>query len=173
MTASRNRQRGAAMLVVMIVMAALMTAGGLAIYVSSSETRSTGYVSANRQAMFCAEAGLAAARATVTANYQSWDLAIDGDDGNDPAWYPIRGYLVDGGVGDFDYEVTIRDNDDEQAPAANDPSKDSDLQVYMTSACLKYPDSPKTVTELIQYQGGGYTYRNQSGQGAGNTGNAN
>ena len=43
-------------------MAALMTAGGLAIYVSSSETKSTGYIASGRQALYCAEAGLAAAR---------------------------------------------------------------------------------------------------------------
>ena len=43
----------------------------------------------------------------------------------------------------------------------------------MTSTCLKYPESPKSVTELVRYEGGGYSYRNQSGQGAGNTGNAN
>ena len=86
MTDPPRRERGAAMMVVMIVMAALMTAGGLAIYVSTSETRSTGYVSAERQALFCAEAGLAAARSTVTANYATWSQAhslaladIDGD----------------------------------------------------------------------------------------------
>jgi type II secretory pathway component PulK len=152
MSRTRNAQRGAgaAMLVVMIVMAALMTAGGLAIYVSTSETRSTGYVAANRQALFCAEAGLAAARSMVTSNYAQWGSVLDADAGNDPTWYPIRGYLADDGTGDYDYEVTIRDNDDEIAPA-----------------------TPRTVTELVQYQGGGYTYRNQSGQGAGNTGNAN
>jgi hypothetical protein len=169
----RDPQRGAAMMVVMVVMAALMTAGGLAIYVSNSETRSTGYVSSSRQALFCAEAGLAQARAVVTANYASWNAVLDADASNDPTWYPIRGYLEDGATGDFDYEVEIRDNDDEVAPAVNDPAKDSDLQVYVSSTCLKYPDTPRTVTELTLYSGGGYTYRNQSGQGAGNTGNAN
>jgi hypothetical protein len=173
MSNTRDAQRGAAMLVVMIVMAALMTAGGLAIYVSTSETRSTGYVAANRQALFCAEAGLAAARSHVTANYAQWGAVLDADAGNDPAWYPVRGYLDDDATGEFDYEVTIRDNDDEIAPAVNNAAQDSDLQVYVSATCLKYPETPRTVTELVQYQGGGYTYRNQSGQGAGNTGNAN
>ena len=170
---NRVQERGAAMMVVMIVMAALMTAGGLAIYVSTSETRSTGYVSSSRQALFCAEAGLASARSIVTANYTSWGLALDANDTNDPAWYPIRGYLSDTGTGDYDYEVRIRDNDDEHSPAANDPATDIDLQVYVESTCLKYPETPRTVTELIEYQGGGYVYRNQAGQGAGNSGNAN
>jgi hypothetical protein len=169
----RNSERGAAMLVVMIVMAALMTAGGLAIYVSSSETRSTGYVASSRQALFCAEAGLAQARSVVTQNYSTWGLVLDTNTGNDPTWYPIDGYLTDDGTGDFDYEVTIRDNDDELAPTANDATKDIDFQVYVTSTCLKYPESPRSVTELVRYEGGGYSYRNQSGQGAGNTGNAN
>lgn len=170
---NRSNQRGAAMMVVMIVMAALMTAGGLAIYVSSSETKSTGYVATSRQALFCAEAGLAASRSVITANYASWGLALDGDDGNNPGWYPVQGYLSDTGTGDPDYEVTIRDNDDEHSPAINDPTKDSDLQVYVQATCLKFPDTPRTVIELIQYQGGGYVYRDQSGQGGGNTGNAN
>jgi hypothetical protein len=170
---NRTQERGAALMVVMIVMAALMTAGGLAIYVSSSEIKSTGYVATSRQALFCAEAGLAASRSVVTANYASWGLALDGDSGNDPLWYPIQGHLSDTPSGDPDYEVTIRDNDDEHSPAPNDPTKDSDLQVYVQATCLKYPDTPRTVTELIQYQGNGYVYRNQSGQGGGNTGNAN
>lgn len=171
---TRNPERGAAMMVVMVVMAALMTAGGLAIYVSTSETKSTGYVSSNRQALFCAEAGLAAARSVVTANYATWNAVLDADAGNDPTWYPIRGQLTDEDpTGESDYEVTIRDNDDEVAPAANDPAKDADLQVYVTSSCLKYPDTPRTVTELVLYHGGGYSYRNQSGQGTSNTGNAN
>ena len=169
----RQAQRGAAMLVVMVVMAALMTAGGLAIYVSTSETRSTGYVSSSRQALFCAEAGLAQARAVVTQNYNTWTQVLDTNATNDPTWYPIDGYVTDDATGDFDYEVTIRDNDDEIAPTANDPTKDTDLQVYVTSTCLKYPESPKSVTERVRYEGGGYSYRNQSGQGAGNTGNAN
>lgn len=168
-----SSQRGAAMMVVMIVMAALMTAGGLAIYVSSSETRSTGYVASSRQALFCAEAGLAAARDTITGNYASWSLALDDDDTNDPPWYPVTGHVDDAATGDADYEVRIRDNDDEQAPSPNDPTKDSDLQVYVESTCLKYPDAPRMVTELIQYTGGGYVYRNQAGQGGGNTGNSN
>jgi hypothetical protein len=170
---TRNPQRGAAMMVVLITMAALMTAGGLAIYVSSSETRSTGYVATSRQALYCAEAGLAAARDTITGNYASWGDALDDDEANDPDWYPITGRLDDDPTGDPDYEVVIRDNDDEHSPNANDPTKDSDLQVYVESTCLKYPDAPRVVTELIQYTGGGYVYKNQSGQGGGNTGNSN
>ena len=173
MTRARCSEHGAAMLVVMVVMAALMTAGGIAIYMSTSETRSTGYVASGRQALFCAEAGLAQARAVVTANYATWGAVLDTNTGNDPSWYPIEGHVTDGATGDPDYEVTIRDNDDEIAPAVNDPTKDSDLQVYVTSTCLEYPDTPRSITELIRYQGGGYSYRNQSGQGAGNTGNAN
>ena len=174
MTAASIRdQRGAAMIVVLIVMAALMTAGGLALYVSTSETRSTGYIAAGRQALYCAEAGLAAARATVTANYNQWGQVLDEDGQNDPAWYPIQGTLSDDPTGAPDYEVRIRDNDDEMAPATNDPEVDSDMKVWVESTCLKYPDTSRTVTELIQYQSTGYVYRNQAGQGGGNTGNTN
>lgn len=39
--------------------------------------------------------------------------------------------------------------------------------------CVKYPEYPRTVTELVEYSSGGNGYRNQAGQGAANTGNTN
>jgi hypothetical protein len=150
-----RNQRGAAMFVVMITVAALLTAGLLTVHVGEAETKSIDYVASERRALFCAESGIADSRVIVGANYEMWDTLLDSDASNDPAWYPIRGYL-DGdhhSAGDpFDYEVTIEDNDDE-SPSPNLPTTDNDLRVFIVARCLKY--------------------RNQSGQGASNTGNAN
>ena len=164
------------MFVVMIVITALITAGMIAIYVGAAETRSSDYVASSRRALFCAEAGIASSRAVVGANYASWGTVLDADSGNDPTWYPIRGWLDDGVHASTDvpdYEVTIRDNDDELPPMVNNLARDNDLHVFVVSRCLKYPDMPRAVSELIEYQGGGNVYRNMAGQGASNTGNNN
>ena len=172
---TRNRQAGSAMFVAMVVITALLTAGMIAIYVGAAETRSSDYVATSRRSLFCAEAGIAASRGVVGTNYGSWGLVLDADVNNDPAWYPMRGYLDDDHDPNAppDYEVTIRDNDDELPPMANNLNRDNDLKVFVVSRCLKYPEMPRTVSELIEYEGGGNVYRNMSGQGASNTGNNN
>ena len=58
-------------------------------------------------------------------------------------------------------------------PLTNDPVADNDLKVFIVSRCLKYPEHPRTVMELIEYTAAGHAYRNQAGQGASNTGNSN
>ena len=164
-------QRGAAMMVVIIMLAALLAAGAVAIHVQMSDTRSTELVKTGRDALYCAEAGLSYARPIVGLSFATWSEALDGDPANDPPWYPIRADLD--GDGTPDVEVTLRDNDDERPPAANDPSRDNDLQVFMIARCLRFPNTPREVMELVGYQGGGALYRNQAGQGASNTGNIN
>jgi hypothetical protein len=47
------------------------------------------------------------------------------------------------------------------------------MRVFVVSKCVRYPETPREVTELIYYSGAGNSYRNQAGQGAGNSGNAN
>jgi hypothetical protein len=169
----RSTESGAAMMLVVTLLAALLAGGALAIYLEVSDTRATSYVPAARRSLYCAEAGLAAARPIVGANYATWVDVLDGNPENDPPWYPITGDIDDPPDGVPDYEVAIRDNDDELAPAANDPTHDNDLEIFVVSTCIKYPDSPREVLELVMYKGGGAVYRNQSGQGSGNTGNTN
>jgi hypothetical protein len=173
--AKMNNQRGAAMFVVMITVGALLTAGLLTVHVGESETKSIDYVASSRRALFCAEAGVAAAREAIGGAFATWDTMLDTDTGNNPSWYPIRGYLDNASHGPsepYDFEVTITDNEDE-SPATDDPRRDSDLRVFVVSRCLKYPETPRVVSELIEYEATGTVYRNQSGQGASNTGNAN
>jgi hypothetical protein len=169
----RARERGVALVLVLIVVMGLTTVGLLAIYATMGETRSTSYGVDSKAALYCAEAGLAKARPIIGANYPAWAAILDGNPANDPAWYPITGDLDVPPDGVNDFVVTIRDDDDEPAGAANDPTHDNNLSVYVVSTCTRYPDTPRQVTELIHYQGVGNVYRAQAGHGPSNTGNAN
>lgn len=168
---TRHSERGSIMLVVALILVALLAGGGIALYVQVSSTRSTSYLASSRSALYCAEAGLAAGRRVIGQNVSEWSAILDGSDTNDPSWYPITGDLD--GDGAADYEVTVRDNDDELPPDPNNPQIDSDLAVFVISRCTRYPETPREVFELVMFTTGGGGYRNQAGQGTGNTGNAN
>ena len=169
----RNGERGSAMVVVMVILVALLSAGSVAIYVQVADTRTTGMIRQSRDALYCAEAGLATARPLVGQNFADWPILLDDDPDNDigAGWYPVEGDLD--GDGEIDYSVTIRDNNDEVPPQPNNTTKDNDLRVFIVSKCLKFRDTPREILELILYEGGGTVYRNQAGQGSSNTGNAN
>lgn len=171
MPAADPGQRGSAMLLVSTLLVALLAAGGVALYIELQGTKSADMVKASDSSLYCAEAGLVAARSIVAVNYLAWPTLLDSDPSNDPTWYPIRGD-VDGDGAD-DYEVTIRDNDDDVPPAASDPTFDNDRRVFMVSRCLKSSDTSREVTELVSVSGGGHVYRNQAGGGAFNSGNQN
>jgi hypothetical protein len=86
----------------------------------------------------------------------------------EPLWLSSAfSHDIDGVAGN-DFEVFITDNDDEVG--TNDLVHDSDLKIFVVSRCLKYPDTPKEVEVLIQYSGGGQSYKAQAG---GNQGNGN
>ena len=161
------------MFIVVLVISSLMTVGLLAIYMTIGETKSTSYTVDSKAALYCAEAGLAKARPLLAANYPAWGVILVGDPASYPAWYPIMGDIDSPADGVNDFTVTIRDNDDEPAGSANDPTKDNDMRVFVVSRCTRYPETPREVTELLYYSGGGTSYRTQSGLGAGNTVNSN
>lgn len=163
-------QRGAAMLLVATLLVALLAGGGVALYLQLQSTKSAGLIKASRRSLYCAEAGLATSRTIITLNHATWPLVLDADDTNNPAWYPIVGD-IDGVAGD-DFEVTIRDNDDE-LPPNNDLTRDVDLQVFAVARCTQNGAVSREVVELLQVSGGGHLYRNQAGGGASNTGNQN
>jgi hypothetical protein len=161
------------MLLVSIILIALLSGGAIALYIQMSANKQVGLTSKSRASLYCAESGLVEARATVGAFYSLWNDLLDGDPSNDPAWYPFRGDIDEPKDGIMDYEVTVRDNDDEPSTVPNDPARDNDLKIFIISRCTKYPDAPREVLELVIYDQGQQQYRNQSGQGSGNTGNAN
>ena len=167
----RVREDGSAMIIVVTILAALLAGGAVAIQVQVLSTRASGIVRANRSSLYCAEAGLAAARPLIGTNFSLWKNILDTNPNNDPIWYPIRGDIDEPPDGVMDFEVTVRDNLDEPLP--HNPNEDTDQRVFIISRCTKYPNTPRAVLELVSFTGGGTVYRNQSGQGSGNTGNAN
>jgi hypothetical protein len=169
----RDPERGSVMLLVSIILIALLSGGAIALYIQMSSNKQVGFTSTSRASLYCAESGLAEARATIGAFYSVWNDILDTDPANDPPWYPIRGDIDDPKDGVTDFEVTVRDNDDEPTSMPNDPTHDNDLKIFIISKCTKYPDAPREVLELVVYDQGQQQYRNQAGQGSGNTGNAN
>jgi hypothetical protein len=162
-------ERGAALVVTMRVVVALLAAGALALYLQMADTHSAQYVTQGRGALFCAESGLAGARDYVSDNSVDWPQMLDTDTSNDPDGYPVEGDLDGDGVNDW--RVVIRDDDDEFP--TNDPNVDANGTIFLVSTCLQYPDTPREVLEMISFSGGGTNYRNQSGQGAGGSNNVN
>jgi hypothetical protein len=168
----RRGERGSTMVVVMMILLALLAAGAGVIYLQVSSTRATGLIRQSRDALFCAEAGLARTRNKIGASYALWDDMLDTDPSNDPGGYPYTGD-IDGDDED-DWEVTIKDNDDENpATLPNDLTKNNDLKIFVVSKCIKYPDTPREIMELVTYTGAGNVYRDQNRQGSGGTDNAN
>lgn len=166
----RRSERGAALAVTLILITALLAGGALAMYLQVADTRSARFVTESRASLFCAEAGLAGARTYIALHAAEWNVMLDTDEANDPDGYPVTGDLD--GDGTDDWSVSIRDNDDERVGTV-DPYADIDGAIFMVATCTKYPDTPREVLELISFSGGGTNYRNQSGQGAGGSNNAN
>jgi hypothetical protein len=166
---TRSSQRGSAMLVTLILIAALL--GGAAVLASTqlAASRSTDLVRTTMLSTNCAEAGLSAARPVVLANYAQWAGSLG--TGTEPSWITsgVNHDLDGDGVADF--VVTLKDNDDD-APAANDLLHDNDLRIFIVSRCTKYSEVPKEVEELVRYSGGGTCYQSQQG-GCASNGNSN
>jgi hypothetical protein len=166
------------MLVTLIVIAALLAGAGVLVSMQLGANRASDLTRNGMSSMYCAEAGLVAARPIVAANYPLWNAALlAGSGAGEPAWLyngiTQAGHDIDNpadGVDDF--TIYLRDNDDEVAPATNDPTHDSDLRVFIVSRCLKYTDTVQEVEELVHFTGGGTCYQSQEG-GCGGNGNAN
>lgn len=167
-----NRQAGSTMVLVMVILVSLLAGAGITLYLQLQQTRGISLVKKKRYSLYCAEAGLAAARLPLGEAYALWPTLLD-PGATKPSWYPLEGDLDDPPDGEMDYRVAIMDNDDELPPLDNDPTVDNDLKVFLVSKCNKYPDAPRAVLELVTYEGGGALYRDQDCQGSGCTGNAN
>jgi hypothetical protein len=176
----RERQRGSAMLVTMIVIAALLAGAAVLASMQMSSNRSTELTRNGLASLYCAEAGLAAAREYIGSNYGQWNPALaancaDGDCKSvvQPSWLDntIFSHDLDNPADSVDdFMVSLRDNDDEIG--AQNGSVDADDKVYIVSRCLKYPDTPKTVEELIEYKPAMNCYKMGKG-GCNSQGNSN
>jgi len=173
----RNSERGSAMLTAMILMGALLAGAAALVSVQMASTKSSGMTRTGISAQYCAEAGLVAARATIAANPGEWAAALAASAAAapnppaEPAFLSAITHDLDGD-GAADFIVYLRDNNDELPPNTDDQTRDNDLRVYVVSRCIKYPDTPREVVELVEQTVGGHTYRSQEG-GWNNNGNDN
>ena len=163
------------MLVTMMLISALLAGAAVLVQMNLVGERTADLQRSKLGSLYCAEAGLAAARPVIAANYASWAAALAATPSTaEPAWLSsgIGSHDLDGdGVADF--AVYIKDNDDELPPAANDPSTDSDLKIWIVSRCVKYPDTQQEVEELVTWSGGGTCYNAQGPGGCAGNGNTN
>ena len=163
---TRRGQRGSAMLVTLILVSALIAGGAVLVSMQMSSNRGAEVTNTGMTALYCAEAGLAAARPIVIANYLNWagNLGINAE----PSWLASIDHDVDNdGAAANDFTITLKDNDDELS-GTNDVSVDQDLRIFVISTCNLFPDTPKQVMELVRYSGGGQKYKAQAGGNAGN-----
>ena len=163
---TRRHQRGSAMLVTLILVSALIAGGAVLVSMQMSSNRGAEVTNTGMTALYCAEAGLAAARPIVIASYTSW--AGNLGTGTEPSWLSTIDHDVDNdGASAPDFTITLKDNDDELT-GTNDVSVDQDLRIFVISTCNLFPDTPKQVMELVRYSGGGQKYKAQAGGNAGN-----
>ena len=161
------------MIVTLIVTSSLIAGATVLASMQLASTRSADLSRSGLSSLYCAEAGLAAARPIVAGNYTNWSTALAASasgDTSEPSWLQTAiNHDLDGdGVADF--SVYIKDNDDELPPKANDLANDNDLRVWIVSKCTKYTDTVQEVEELVIYNGGGNCYKAQLG-GCGGNGN--
>jgi hypothetical protein len=180
------------MLVTLIIIISLLAGAAVVVSMQLGGTRSTDLAKTGMTATYCAEAGLAAAAPIVAQNYPLWNASLctlrpttgltpattcglGAGTAAEPAWLSAAitpaGHDLDGD-GQPDFYVYLVDNDDELAPTANNPAIDQDLRIFIVSHCIKFPDAPKEVEELVQYSGGGTCYQSQLG-GCGGNNNGN
>jgi hypothetical protein len=170
----RNSERGSAMLVAMILMAALLAGATVLVSLQLSSNRSTELTKTGISALYCAEAGLTATRATIAINQPNWTAALAA--GGQPTWLnsPTINHDLDpsDGVTTDDFTVTLEDNHDEVPPTGDNQQVDIDGRIYIVSRCTKYPDTPREVRELITFTELKHCYGSQRG-GCGGNGNMN
>ena len=172
----KNSERGSAMLITLVLISALLGGAAILSSLQISSVRGTGLSRSKMSATYCAEAGLTMSHVSASKNYSLWNSALCKPSCAAPAqpsWLGSNAFshdLDDDGVDDF--SITLRDDDDEVAPAPNDPAIDLNYKVYLVSTCLKYPDTPVQVMELVKYSPTAQCYQSQEG-GCNSRGNMN
>ena len=176
----RQRERGTAILVTMIVIVALLGGGAVLVGMQMSSTRSTEVTRSSMTALHCAEAGLNAARRPVNDAYTpdgTWGGFLGKQ--TTPPTYDEPTYVAAGAIdhdldgdGGNDFKIHLEDNDDEFGGLTPNLTIDNDLQIYIVSTCLKFPENRKQVRELIRFKVGQKYYNSQAG-GIGGNNNVN
>lgn len=166
----RDREHGGAMLVTLVIITAVLSGAAILVSLQLASNRSTDLTRSGLSALYCAEAGVAGARAVVSQNYENWSSAL-ANPNVEPVWLQ-NGFNHDiDGDNIADFKITLKDNDDE-LPATNNPNVDIDMMVFVQSECIKYPETPKKVSELLLFKPAMNCYESQEG-GCNARGNAN
>ena len=174
----RHSERGSAMLVTMIIVSALFAGAAVLVSMQMATNKTSDVERNGLAALYCAEAGLTASHVAVANNYSNWSAALCSSNcgsANQPSWLSNTAFSHDlDGDGVDDFYVYLRDNDDETgtAPSNNALGSNSDYKVFIVSTCMKYPDYPKQVMELILYTPTPTCYQSQEG-GCNGRGNNN
>lgn len=165
----RNSQRGSAMLVAMILMAALLAGAAVLVSLQLSSNRSTEMTKTGITALYCAESGLTASRQVIATNQSDWNNHLGTD--IEPSWLSAVDHNIDEDAANTaDFRVTLEDNFDEVGTDV--PGTDSDGKIYVVSRCLMFPDTPREVRELVTFTQVTHCYSAQRG-GCGANGNMN
>jgi len=167
----RNSQRGSAMLITLILMAALLAGAAVLVSLQLAANKNTDLTRTGMTALYCAEAGLTITRATISANQETWSDYLG--TGNEPTWLSALNHDVDGDGTGPDYKVTLEDNFDETT-GGDIPAVDKDNRIFLVSRCIdtRFADTPREIRELVNYALITNCYNSQRG-GCGGNGNMN
>jgi len=164
----RRPELGSALLITLLIITSLLAGAAVIGGMQLRGARSADLTRNGLASLYCAESGLVAARTLVATNYALWNASfcnppapagtgacVVGTPASEPAWLqdPALEHDLDGDTVD-DFIITLKDNDDEQDPLANDLTVDNDLQVFIISTCTKFPEVQKQVSELVRCSGG-------------------
>jgi len=176
-TTMRDRERGSAMLITLILVAALLAGAAVLASMQIGSTRGADVTRTGMSALYCAEAGLTAAHTVVSQNTGNWtgsgNLYSGTGTPTEPSWlYTGIGATAHDldGDGSADFLVYLKDDDDEIG--TQNYTSDSNQKIFIVSRCVKYGETIKEVEELISASGGGACYHSQLGN-CFNNGNGN
>jgi hypothetical protein len=159
---TRRKEHGGAMMVTLIIILVLLAGASMLVSIEVNSTRSTGITRTGMTAMYCAEAGLTAARQVVANNQLEWAGASptpgsictnpDHTACAEPGWLQSSFVHDLDGDTDIDVKVVLVDNDDEFP--VPDATKDSDRRIFIVAQCLTFPEATRAISELVEASGG-------------------
>ncbi len=167
---TRDRQRGSAMLITMVIISALLAGAAVLLSMQLASNKGTDLERNGLAAEYCAEYGLTLAMPYISSNYSTWSAKNALPIPTQPLWLGDSYFNHDiDGDGIDDYAITLK-NDDDATPL--DPNTDHNSKVWVISTCTKYPDNPRQVSVLFLYTPKPTCYQSQEG-GCNGRGNNN
>jgi hypothetical protein len=155
---TRQRERGAALMVTLIIIASLLAGAAVVVSLQMGANRGTDLTRSGMTAEYCAETGMERAAPIVAGNYLMWGSSMCGSasevnclPSSPSAEAPIfSGINHTIGATGSAFVLYLRDDEDELSGSQN-YSVDRDQRVFIVSTCLLFPDTPRQVRELIEY----------------------